>query len=65
MSVATQRSLWRQEHPWSFWTLIAALVLVNGWWDYYHPSGILYDVIIVIIWAVRSDIRSRDDQISR
>jgi hypothetical protein len=61
MSATTQRSLWRREHPRSFWTMVAVLVILNGWWDYYHPSGILYDVIIVIIWAVRSDRRSRDD----
>ena len=61
--VSTQRSLSdkRREHPWSFWTIVVVLVILNGWWDYYHPLGILFDVIIVIIWAVRSDIRSRHE----
>ena len=62
MSLSTQRSLSdeRREHPWSFWAIVVVLVILNGWWDYYHPLGILFDVIIVIIWAVRSDIKVRD-----
>jgi len=51
---------WPPEHPWSFWVVVAVLVALNGWLDYYHPLGILFDIIIVIIWAVKSDMRSRN-----
>jgi|GEM_PF-5562809 len=44
----------RREHPWSFWIIVVVLVILNGWFDYYHPLGILFDIIIVIIWAARS-----------
>jgi hypothetical protein len=61
MNLSTQSSLSdkRREHPWPFWTIVAVLVILNGWFDYYHPLGILFDVIILIIWAIRSDIGSR------
>ena len=26
-------------------------VVLNGWFDFYHPLGILFDIIIVIVWA--------------
>ncbi len=29
-----------------FWVLIVAAVLLNVWYDYYHPLGIIFDVII-------------------
>jgi len=44
----------RREHSCSFWIGVAVLVILNGWFDYYHPLGILFDIIIVIIWAARS-----------
>ncbi len=40
-----------REHPWSFWIIVVVAVVLNGWFDYYHPLGILFDTIIVIIWA--------------
>lgn len=49
----------RPDRGWSFWTVIAVLVVLNCWFDYYHPLGILFDVIILIVWAVKSDVRSR------
>ena len=65
MSVAARSSVWRQEHPWSFWTIVAILVLLNGWWNYHHPIGDLFDALIVVIWAARSDMRARVDWRSR
>jgi hypothetical protein len=32
------------------WVLIAAVVLINVWYDYYHPLGIIFDVIIAVIF---------------
>jgi hypothetical protein len=52
---------WPTKHSWSFWIVVVALVMLNGWFDYYHPRGILFDVIVVIILAVRSDRRSRSE----
>jgi len=34
----------RREHPRSFWIIVAVIVVLNGWFDYYHPRGILFDV---------------------
>jgi hypothetical protein len=48
------------EHSWTFWIVVVAGVTVNGWFDYYHPRGILFDIIIGIIWAVKSDSPSRN-----
>jgi hypothetical protein len=31
---------------------IAALVGLNLWYDYYHPLGIIFDVIILIVLAI-------------
>jgi hypothetical protein len=49
----------RPDRGWAFWIIVAVLAALNCWWDYYHPSGILFGIIIVIIWAVKSDVRSR------
>jgi hypothetical protein len=59
MSFSRRRSLSdeRREHPWSFWTIIVVVVILNGSFDYYHPRGILFDIIIIIVWAIRSDKR--------
>jgi hypothetical protein len=43
-----------RERPLSFWIIVAVIIGLNVWFDYYHPLGILFDVIIVIILAVRS-----------
>ena len=41
-------------HPWSFWIIVVVAVVLNGWFDYYHPLGILFDIIIVTIWVAKS-----------
>jgi hypothetical protein len=45
----------RREQPWSFWIIVAVIVVLNGWFDYYHPRGILFDVIFLMIWAAKSN----------
>ena len=49
------------DRGWSFWIIVALLVALNCWLDYHHPTGILFGIIIVIIWAVKSDARSRKE----
>jgi len=49
----------RPDRGWWIWIILASLLALNCWFDYYHPSGIFLDAIIVIIWAVRSDAKSR------
>jgi hypothetical protein len=42
-----------KDHPVALWTLIAAVVALSIWWDLYHPLGILFDIVIVIVLVVR------------
>ena len=51
----------RPDRGWSFWIIVLVVVVLNCWFDYYHPLGILFDIIIVLVWAVRSDARSRKE----
>jgi len=48
-----------REHSWSFWIIVVVAVVLNGWFDYYHPLGILFDIIIVVIWLAKADIGFR------
>ena len=32
------------------WVIIAAIVLLNFWFDYYHPLGVIIDVIVGLIF---------------
>jgi hypothetical protein len=49
------------DRGWWFWIFLVVVVVLNCWFDFHHPSGILFDIIIVIIWAILSDIRSRKE----
>jgi hypothetical protein len=49
----------RPDRGWWFWIFMVVVVLLNLWFDVHHPPGILFDIMIVIIWAVGSDIWSR------
>ena len=35
-----------------FWVLIGAALLLNIWYDYYHPRGIIFDVIFGFILLI-------------
>jgi len=37
-----------ESSPW-LWVIIAAAILLNLWFDYYHPLGIIIDVIVGLI----------------
>ena len=35
------------------WVIVGMLMLLNIWYDYYHPLGIMFDVIggvVLLIW---------------
>lgn len=34
------------------WVLVPLVVVLNGWFDYYHPRGFLFDIIYVIALVV-------------
>ena len=52
---------WPPQHSWSFWIIVVVGVVLNGWFDYHHPLGILFDIIFVIILVVKSDMWSRNE----
>ena len=35
-----------------FWIFLAFLVVLNIWFDYYHPLGITFDIIAVAVLAL-------------
>ena len=45
----------RPDRGWSFWTIAAVIAVLNCWFDYYHPLGILFDIAffigLVIVWG--------------
>lgn len=45
----------KPERPRSFWILIALIVGLNGWFDYYHPQAAVFGVVfligLVIFWG--------------
>ena len=49
------------DHGWSFWILLVVVGTLNFWFDYYHPLGILFDIVIVSIWAVGGKVSSRKE----
>ena len=36
-----------------FWCIMAVIVPLNLWFDYYHPLGFLFDVIILVVLVVK------------
>jgi hypothetical protein len=37
----------------AFWVIVVVLVALNVWYDYYHPLGIVFDVVgavVLLIW---------------
>lgn len=41
----------RQKRSPAFWVMAGLLILLNLWFDYYHPLGFIMDVVIVA-WLV-------------
>jgi hypothetical protein len=38
--------------------IIAAIVALNAWYDYYHPLGLIFDAIILIVLTLDSESMS-------
>jgi hypothetical protein len=37
----------------AFWAMVGVLILLNIWYDYYHPLGIMFDIVgavVLLIW---------------
>lgn len=41
------------------WVMIGAVLLLNVWYDYYHPLGIVLDVIIAVALLIAYLRKSR------
>jgi len=37
----------------TFWVIVVIVVALNIWFDYYHPLGIIFDVIFVVVLLIR------------
>lgn len=37
----------------AFWGMVGVLILLNVWYDYYHPLGIMFDVVLGVILLIR------------
>jgi hypothetical protein len=45
----------------AFWVIVAVLLLLNILYDYYHPLGIVFDVvaaILLLIWYLNKPRRA-------
>ena len=38
--------------PAGLWFVALILLALNFWFDYYHPLGILFDVLIIAAWLL-------------
>ena len=36
----------------AFWAIVIVVVLLNIWYDYRHPLGIIFDVVFVLVLLV-------------
>jgi hypothetical protein len=34
------------------WVIAVVLILLNIWYDYYHPLGIIFDVILAVVLLI-------------
>jgi len=42
----------RPERSPAFWVIVGVLVLLNIWFDYYHPLGIVFDVVLAVFLLI-------------
>jgi hypothetical protein len=42
----------RPDRSWFRWVIGTVFVVLMVWFDYYHPPGILFDIILVIALVV-------------
>ena len=36
-----------------FWAFILLVLSLNFWFDYYHPPGFVFDVIVVLVLCIK------------
>ncbi len=36
----------------AFWLIVGVLILLNVWYDYYHPLGIIFDVVVAVVLLI-------------
>jgi hypothetical protein len=36
-----------------FWLIAGVLILLNVWFDYYHPLGFMFDVVVGIVLLIQ------------
>jgi hypothetical protein len=44
------------------WVLVTLLILLNVWYDYYHPLGIMFDVVLAValfVWYLNKSTPAR------
>jgi hypothetical protein len=51
------RAFEKRRQPW-LWLFYLTLIVLDIWWDYYHPLGLLIDVILLLV-LLRSHTNSR------
>ena len=52
---------WAPKHSWYFWMVVVAAVVLFVWFNYYHPTGMLFEIILIIMWAAISYRLSRSN----
>jgi hypothetical protein len=35
------------------WVIVGVLILLNVWFDYYHPLGFIFDVVVGVVLLIR------------
>jgi polyferredoxin len=36
-----------------FWMIVGMVILLNIWFDYYHPLGFIFDVVVGIVLLIQ------------
>ncbi len=37
----------------TFWAIVTVLIALNIWYDYYHPLGVMFDVLLGVFLLIR------------
>ncbi len=36
----------------AFWVIVVVVLALNIWYDYYHPLGIVFDVVLAVVLLI-------------
>ena len=42
----------------SLWVIVALVLALNFWFDYYHPLGLIFDLLVGVVLLFRYLIRT-------